>query len=303
MPTQSFCALFLDNRPAGGFSASVQRLSMSQLFDATPGAEVLIAVSFSSLNYKDALALTNQSPVVRQWPMVAGIDAVGRVLASSNERWRVGDAVIANGWGLGELHWGGLSQRLRAQAAWLVALPVGFSERQVMAVGTAGYTAALCVMALERAGIQPASGPVLVTGASGGVGSVAVALLAARGFEVTACTGKSQAHDYLGQLGAHAVIDRSALSAPGKPLQKERWAGAIDTAGGDTLANVCAQLHRGGVVAACGLAQAMALHTTLAPFILRGVSLWGIDSAQASAQQREQAWALLATCLDRSRLD
>jgi acrylyl-CoA reductase (NADPH) len=277
-------------------------LDVAALEAATPGAEVHVAVEWSTLNYKDALALTNRSPVVRTWPMVPGIDAAGAVIGSSDPRWAPGDRVVLNGWGTGETAWGGLAGEARYKADWLVPLPPTLSTRQAMAIGTAGYTAALCVLALADHGVTPDQGEILVTGAAGGVGSVAVALLAARGYRVTASTGRPGEAEYLKALGAAEVIDRATLSAPGKPLQKERWAGAIDSVGSVTLANACAQTRYGGVVAACGLAGGMDFPSTVAPFILRGVTLAGIDSVMCPMPRRQRAWALLAADLDRARL-
>ena len=262
--------------------------------DVLPEGDVTVDVEFSTLNYKDGLAITGKSPVVRRFPLVPGIDFSGTVSESSNPAWRVGDRVILNGWGVGETHWGGLAQRARVKADWLVAIPGGFTAAQAMSLGTAGYTAMLCVMALQREGIDPASGPVLVTGANGGVGTIAIALLAQLGFEVHASTGRPQEADYLRALGAKEVIDRATLSAPGKPLQKERWAAAVDTVGSHTLANVCASIRYGGVVAACGLAQGMDFPSSVAPFILRGVTLAGVDSVMAPVARRTQAWERLA---------
>jgi acrylyl-CoA reductase (NADPH) len=285
------------------FAAAVREIDDAALAAATPDADVDVAVAFSTVNYKDGLALTNTSPVVRKWPMVPGIDAAGQVTASTHPRWRAGDTVVLNGWGVGESHWGGLAQRARFKGDWLLPLPAAFSTSQAMAIGTAGYTAALCVLALEGHGITPAHGDVLVTGATGGVGSIAVALLSARGFRVTAATGKAAEAPYLQMLGAATVIDRAELSAPGKPLQKERWAAAVDSVGSHTLVNVCAQTRYGGAVAACGLAQGMDFPATVAPFILRGVSLLGVDSVMASMAKREAAWVLLAQSLDLKKLD
>ena len=285
------------------FSAAVRELDEAALVAATPGDEVTVAVEYSTINYKDGLALTNKSPVVRSWPMVAGIDAAGTVLESSHAAWQPGDKVVLNGWGVGETHWGGLAQRARFKGDWLVALPAGLSTRQAMAIGTAGYTAMLCVMALQAQGVTPAGGEALVTGASGGVGSVAVALLAGLGFRVVASTGKLAEADYLTSLGAAEVIDRAALSAPGKPLQKERWAAVVDSVGSHTLANACAQTRYGGTIAACGLAQGMDFPATVAPFILRGCKLIGIDSVMCPQPLRQQAWQRLANELDRAKLD
>ncbi|MCK6426940.1 MAG: oxidoreductase [Burkholderiaceae bacterium] len=277
-----------------GFRAGLTELDEARL----PEADVLLAVEASTLNYKDALALTHRSPVVRLWPMVPGIDGAGTVLHSAHPDWQPGDRVVLNGWGVGETHWGCLAERARLKGEWLVRLPEAFTARQAMAIGTAGYTAMLCVMALEDHGVTPGSGEVLVTGATGGVGSVAVALLARLGYTVVAATGKAAEADYLQALGAASVLDRAGLMAPGKPLQKERWAGVVDTLGGVALANACAQTRYGGTVAACGLAASMDLPTTVAPFILRGVTLAGVDSVMAPRAKRERAWARLARDLD-----
>jgi acrylyl-CoA reductase (NADPH) len=247
-----------------------------------PDADVLVRPEYSTLNYKDALALTNRAPVVRQWPMVPGIDGAGRVLESRDPAWRDGDRFVSNGWGVGETHWGCLAQRARLKGEWLVRLPEAFTPRQAMAIGTAGYTAMLCVMALEQHGLEPGAGDVLVTGATGGVGSVAIALLAGLGHRVTAASGKLNEAAYLQSLGASAVIDRAELAAAGKPLQKERWAAVVDAVGSHTLANALAQTRYGGVVAACGLAQGLDLPASVAPFILRGVTLAGIDRPSQS---------------------
>lgn len=284
-----------------GFRPGVEALQTSQLPAVEQGA-VLVRPRFSTLNYKDALALTDRSPVVRRWPMVAGIDGAGEVLESEHPDWRAGDAFVVNGWGLGETHWGCMSQQARLKGEWLVRLPEAFSALQAMAIGTAGYTAMLCVMALERHGLAPGDGEVLVTGATGGVGSVAVALLSRLGYRVVAATGKAQAADYLKALGATELIDRAALATPGKPLQKERWAGVVDAVGSHTLANACAQVRYGGVVAACGLAQGADLPTTVMPFILRGVTLAGVDSVMAPMGLRQEAWRRLARDLDPQQL-
>jgi acrylyl-CoA reductase (NADPH) len=284
------------------FRAEVRAISEAELEAATPDDDVVLAVDYSTINYKDGLALTNTSPVVRKWPMVAGIDAAGTIASSRSARWKPGDKVVVNGWGLGETHWGGLSQRARVKGDWLVRVPAPYSTREAMAVGTAGYTAALSVLALQAHGVVPSQGEVLVTGATGGVGSVAVALLASLGYSVVASTGKLAEADYLRSLGAKDIIDRATLSAPGKPLQKERWAGVIDSVGGATLANVCAQARVGGTVAACGLAGGMDFPSTVAPFILRGVTLAGIDSVMAPLPRREAAWSLLAAHLPPARL-
>jgi acrylyl-CoA reductase (NADPH) len=268
-----------------------------------PEGDVTIRVEFSTINYKDALAITGKGPVVRKFPMVPGIDLAGTVEASASGAWKVGDRVVLNGSGAGELHWGGLAERARVPGGWLVPLPPAFTTRQAAAIGTAGYTAMLCVLALERHGLQPADGEVLVTGAGGGVGGVAVALLSKLGFKVVASTGRVAEAGYLRALGAAEVVDRASLAAPGKPLQKERWAGVVDSAGSHTLVNACAQVKYRGAVAACGLAQGMDLPGSVAPFILRGITLYGIDSVQAPRALRREAWTRLARDLDPARLE
>lgn len=293
-----FKALLLE-KPASGFSASIAQVDEAQL----PEGEVLIRVVHSTLNYKDGLAITNKGPVVRSWPMVAGIDGAGSVIESSHPDWLVGASVIHNGWGVGETRWGCLAERARLQGDWLVPLPAAFTTRQAMAIGTAGYTAMLCVLALERHGVQPGDGEVLVTGATGGVGSVAIAVLGKLGYQVTAATGKPTEADYLRKLGASNVIDRAEMGAPGKPLQKERWAAVVDAVGSHTLVNALAQTRYRGVVAACGLAQGGDLPGTVMPFILRGVTLAGVDSVMAPPALRRQAWERLARDLDPGRLD
>jgi len=270
---------------------------------ALPEGDVTVSVAYSTINYKDGLAITGKSPVVRKFPLTPGIDLAGTVTESSHPRFKAGDAVVLNGWGVGESHSGGLAQKARLKGDWLVALPAAFTPRQAMAIGTAGYTAMLCVMALEKHGVTPEQGEVLVTGAGGGVGSVAIALLARLGYRVVASTGRLQEAEYLRSLGAADVIDRAELSAPGKPLAKERWAGVVDTVGSHTLANACASTKYGGTVAACGLAQGMDLPATVAPFILRGVTLAGIDSVMAPRALREAAWARLARDLDVAKLE
>jgi acrylyl-CoA reductase (NADPH) len=285
------------------FEAGVRSISDDELIAATPTDDTTIAVEFSTINYKDGLALTNTSPVVRKWPMVAGIDAAGAVVATSSSRFKVGDRVVVNGWGLGETHWGGLGQRARVQAGWLVTVPAPFTTRHAMAIGTAGYTAALAVLALRDHDVTSDRGEILVTGATGGVGSIAVALLTSLGFSVVGSTGKLEEAPYLKALGAHEVIDRTTLGVAGKPLQKERWAGVVDSVGGVTLANACAQTRVAGTVAACGLAGGMDLPTTVAPFILRGITLAGIDSVMAPLARREAAWKLLAENLSPSTLE
>jgi acrylyl-CoA reductase (NADPH) len=271
--------------------------------DRLPEGDVTIDVAFSTLNYKDGLAITGKSPVVRTFPMVPGIDLAGTVTQSSHADWKIGDKVVLNGWGVGETHWGGLAQRARLKGDWLVPLPAAFSPRQAMAIGTAGYTASLCVEALLKHGVLPGFGDVLVTGATGGVGSVAIALLVKAGFKVAAATGKAAEADYLKHLGADTIIDRQELAAPGKPLQKERWAAVVDSVGSHTLANACAQTRYGGAVAACGLAQGMDFPASVAPFILRGVALLGIDSVMAPKAKRRGAWVRLSGDLDPGALE
>jgi acrylyl-CoA reductase (NADPH) len=291
------------SKPESGYRCELTQLDEAQL---PASGDVTVRVDCSTLNYKDGLAITGQSPVVRSFPMVPGIDFAGSVTQSDHPRWKAGDRVLLNGFGVGESHWGGLAQRARVKGDWLVALPERLSEREAMAIGTAGYTAMLCVMALQRhwadAGVAPGSGEVLVTGAGGGVGGVAISLLAGLGHTVVASTGRPQEADYLKSLGAASVIDRNSLSAPGKPLQKERWIGVVDSVGSHTLANACASTRYGGAVAACGLAQGMDLPASVAPFILRGVTLYGIDSVMAPMAKREAAWDALAKTLDRAQL-
>lgn len=280
-------------------SVSLQQVDEVQL----PEGDVTIDVAYSTLNYKDGLAITGKSPVVRKFPMVPGIDLVGTVRTSDHADWKPGDKVVLNGWGVGEGHWGGLAQVARLKGDWLVPLPAAFTGAQAMAIGTAGYTAALCVEALVKAGVTPDQGEILVTGATGGVGSVAVALLKKAGFTVIGSTGKASEADYLTQLGAAGVIDRATLSEKGKPLQKERWAGVVDSVGSFTLANACAQTRYGGAVAACGLAQGADFPATVMPFILRGVRLLGVDSVMAPKAPRLAAWERLARDLDPALLD
>lgn len=271
--------------------------------DRLPEGDVTVDVDYSTLNYKDGLAITGRSPVVRKFPMVPGIDLVGTVRDSSHADWKTGDKVVLNGWGVGEVHWGGLAQVARLNGDWLVALPSAFTGKQAMAIGTAGYTAALCVNALVNAGVEPEQGEVLVTGATGGVGSVAVALLKKIGFSVAASTGKASEVEYLKHLGADTIIDRAELSERGKPLQKERWAGVVDSVGSTTLANACAATRYGGAVAACGLAGGADFPATVMPFILRGVRLLGVDSVMAPKEPRMAAWQRLANDLDPALLD
>ena len=268
-----------------------------------PDGDVTVRVEYSTLNYKDGLAISGRSPVVRSFPMVPGIDLAGVVEASNHDRYKVGDRVLLNGWGVGETHWGGLAQKARLNGDWLIPLPDQLSARQAMAIGTAGYTAMLCLIALERNGISPASGEILVTGANGGVGSFAIALLAKLGYSVTASTGRPSEADYLKRLGATTIIDRAELSNPGRPLAKERWAAAIDSVGSHTLANVCASTRADGAVAACGLAQGMDFPATVAPFILRGISLLGINSVTRPYEERVTAWQRLCSDLDLAQLD
>jgi len=293
-----FKAILLEKGDAG-FSAQLADIEETRL----PDADVLVRPEFSTLNYKDGLALTNRAPVVRSWPMVPGIDGAGVVLESGHPGWKPGDRFVHNGWGVGESHWGCLAGRARLKGEWLVRLPAAFSTRQAMAIGTAGYTAMLCVMALERGGVTPGDGEVLVTGASGGVGSVAIALLARLGHRVVAASGKLKETEYLKALGAAEVVDRASLSSPGKPLQKERWAGVVDAVGSHTLVNALAQTRYGGVVAACGLAQGADLPGTVMPFILRSVTLAGVDSVMAPLAKRQLAWDRLARDLDLALLD
>ena len=286
----SFQAIVLTQNAERVTSASVQSVQREQL----PAGEVHVAVSHSTLNFKDGLAMLGRNGVVRSFPMVPGIDLAGTVIESQDLRFKAGDAVLLNGWGVGESHWGGLAQEARVKADWLQHIPAGYSAQDAMSVGTAGYTAMLCVMALQAQGLQPADGPVLVTGANGGVGTVAVSLLHGLGYTVHASTGRPQEAAYLKSIGASEIVDRAELNAPGKPLQKERWAGAVDCVGSHTLANVCASLKYGGSVAACGLAQGLDLPASVAPFILRGVNLLGIDSVYAPMKKRQQAWQRLA---------
>jgi acrylyl-CoA reductase (NADPH) len=281
-----------------GYRAAMKSIDEAGL----PEGDVTVKVSHSTLNYKDGLAITGRSPVVRKFPLVPGIDLVGTVEETSNPDFKVGDKVVLNGWGVGENHWGGLAQKARLKGDWLVPLPETFTPQQAMAIGTAGYTAMLCVMALERHGVTPDKGEILVTGAAGGVGSVAVTLLAKLGYTVVGVTGRPKERDYIMGLGASEVLERSAFSTPGKPLGRERWAGAVDVVGSHTLANVCATTRYGGVVTACGLAGGMDLPASVAPFILRGVTLVGVDSVMAPRALRLQAWQRLSVDLDLTKL-
>src|SRR5256885_6864839 len=287
------------NKQDGAQTARLTDLQDAEL----PDAPVTVRVEYSTINYKDGLVITGKSPVVRKFPMVPGIDLAGIVENSTSDTWRAGDRVLLNGWGVGEGHWGGFAQKARVNAEWLQRVPESFTTRQAMAIGTAGYTASLCIDALVKHGLTADRGDVLVTGASGGVGSVAIALLARAGFKVVASTGKASEADYLKALGARDIIDRNELGQPGKPLQKERWAAVVDSVGSHTLANACAQTKYRGLVAACGLAQGMDFPTTVAPFILRGISLLGIDSVMAPLALREPAWIRLARDLDGAALE
>ncbi len=288
----------LIEKDEAGYRASVQELDEAQL----PEGNVTVRVSHSTLNYKDGLAITGKGPVVRRFPMVPGIDLAGVVEDSTDSAYQAGDTVVLNGWGVGEVHWGGLAQKARVNGDWLVPLPSAFTPQQAMAIGTAGYTAMLCVLALERHGVKPEDGEILVTGAAGGVGSVAVAVLAKLGYTVVAATGRPQDADYLKALGATEVMDLSLIHISGKPLGKERWAGAVDVVGSHVLANVCATTKYRGVVTACGLAAGMDFPATVAPFILRGVTLAGIDSVMCPRADRLVAWQRLATDLDVAKL-
>ncbi len=293
-----FNAILVERDPPP-YRASLKKLDEAQL----PPGDVTVRVEYSTLNYKDALALTGKGPVVRQFPMVPGIDFAGTVEESGNPSYKSGDKVVLNGWGVGETHWGGLAQRARVKADWLIPLPGALTARQAMAVGTAGYTAMLSVMALERHGVTPGDGEILVTGAAGGVGSVAVALLSKLGFRVAAMTGRPAESDFLKQLGAAEILDRAAYAGAGKPLAKERWAAAIDVVGSHMLANVCASLRYGGVVAACGLAGGMDFPASVAPFILRGITLAGIDSVMRPRPDRVEAWRRLSRDLEVNKLE
>ncbi|WP_110642915.1 MDR family oxidoreductase [Salinicola sp. CPA57] len=294
-----FDAILISQREDQSSEAALCRLEADDL----PPGDVLVRVEWSTLNYKDALAITGKGAVIRQFPMVPGIDLAGTVAESDSPDWQPGDRVLINGWGIGEAHWGGLTQMARVRSAWLTALPDGLDLRQTMAIGTAGYTAMLSLVALERHGLTPDSGDVLVTGASGGVGSFAVMLLARRGYRVVASTGRVEERAYLERLGASEILPRAELDKPGRPLDKARWAGVIDSVGSHTLVNACAQTQMDGLVAACGLAQGMDFPATVAPFILRGVSLLGINSVFRPHAERTEAWSRLAAELDLDRLE
>jgi acrylyl-CoA reductase (NADPH) len=295
-----FKAILLNKKEDGGTDAQLTQLDDAQL---PADGDVTVAIDYSTINFKDGLAITGKSPVVRKWPMVPGIDGAGKVIASDHPDWKPGDRFILNGWGVGETHMGCLAERAKLKGDWLIPMPEGMSERSAMAIGTAGYTAMLSALALRQQGVDKDAGEVLVTGASGGVGSVAVAILSGWGYRIVASTGKMHEADYLQSLGAAEVIDRAELSAPGKPLQKERWAGVVDCVGSHTLANAVAQTRYGGTVTACGLAQGMDLPASVAPFILRGVKLIGIDSVMAPRAKRIEAWQRLASDLDAKKLD
>jgi len=286
----------IDDQKATG---KVEEITVSDL----PEGDVLINIDYSTINYKDALAITSSSPIIKNYPMVPGIDFSGTVEETSNNNFKIGDKVILNGFGVGEKYWGGLSQKARVNGDWLVKLPEKFTTKQAMAIGTAGYTAMLCVLALEKNGVTPEKGEILVTGATGGVGSVAISLLAKLGYNVTASSGRAIHSEYLKSLGAKTVIDRKELSEKGRPLGKEIWAGAIDSVGSHTLANICASIKYGGTVAACGLAQGYDLPTTVMPFILRNVTLAGVDSVYCPIEERTVAWKRLAQDLNLAHLD
>lgn len=294
-----FDAIVIDKGPDARSRAELRRVDAQAL----PEGDVTVQVDWSTLNYKDALAITGRAPIIRQFPMVPGIDLAGTVLTSSSPAFAEGDRVILNGWSVGEQHWGGLAQRAKLKSDWLIHTPKSFTQRQAMALGTAGYTAMLCVMALERAGVKPSNGPVLVSGASGGVGSVSVMLLTRLGYHVVAMTGRPAESSYLNRLGANEIIDRAGFEKLGRPLDKARWAGAIDVAGGQVLASICAATQPRGAVAACGLAASMELPVTVAPFILRGVSLLGIDSVYCPKEERVTAWGRLSELIEADRLE
>jgi acrylyl-CoA reductase (NADPH) len=293
----TFKAIRIDKADKGT-TAALTQFDEAELMDG----DVTVRVEWSTLNYKDGLALTGKAPVVRRFPMIAGIDFAGTVEASSHPQWKAGDKVVCTGWGMGETHLGAYAEKARVKGDWLVALPQGLSTRDAMAIGTAGFTAMLSVLALEKHGLSPKSGPVVVTGAAGGVGSVATAVLSKLGYHVIASTGRAAEADYLKEIGAAEVIDRNELSAPAKPLAKERWAGGVDSVGSTTLANLLSMTKYGGAIAACGLAAGMDLPSSVAPFILRGVCLLGIDSVMCPIEPRKAAWQRLASDLDRTKL-
>ncbi len=294
----SFAAILIEKNADG------IRARLADVDDAAlPEGDVTVEVSHSTLNYKDGLAITGRAPIARSFPMIPGIDFAGHVTESRHARFKAGDAVLLNGFGVGEAHWGGLATRARVRGDWLIHLPEGMTAARAMALGTAGYTAMLCVMALQRQSVTPERGPIIVTGAGGGVGGVAIQLLHRLGFSVTASTGRPEEADYLHRLGADQVIDRRELSGVGKPLTKARWSGAVDSVGSHTLANICAAMQDDGVVTACGLAQGMDFPGSVAPFILRGVTLVGINSVYRSLEDREEAWDRLAREIDFAKLD
>jgi acrylyl-CoA reductase (NADPH) len=295
----SFKAILISRDEDKKQSVEVTQVNEADMMEG----DVTVAVEATTVNYKDGLAITGKAPVVRKWPMIPGIDFAGKVIDSSNAKFAAGDDVILNGFGVGETHWGAYAEKARVNGDWLIKRPAGISAKQAMSIGTAGYTAMLCVMALERAGITADKGPIVVTGANGGVGSVAISLLSKLGYEVIASTGRTDEADFLKSLGATDIIDRNELSEAGGPLGKERWAGAVDAVGSHTLANVIAQTKYGGAVAACGLAQGFDLPATVMPFILRGVSLLGVDSVMAATSLREEAWARLEKDLDMAKLE
>ncbi len=288
----------LVNKDDDGYRAEVTEVSELDM----PEGDVTVAIDYSTINFKDSMAIIGSTPIIRDFPMVPGVDFAGTVEASSSDEFAVGDTVVLNGWGVGERHWGGLAQKARVKSDWLVTLPDAFTTEQAMVIGTAGYTAMLCVLNLEKNGVTPDQGEILVTGAAGGVGSVAIAILSKLGYEVIASTGRPEEADYFTELGAAGLIDRNELSEPGRPLGKERWAGAVDTVGSHTLANVCASTKYGGTVAACGLAQGFDLPVTVMPFILRSVTLAGTDSVNCPKPRRIEAWNRLATDLDPGHL-
>lgn len=293
----TFKAIVVDKNDAGQ-KTSIREFDESELMDG----DVTVAVEWSTVNYKDGLAVTGKAPVVRRFPMIPGIDFAGKVESSSHPDFKPGDGVILNGYGLGETHLGAYGKKARVKGDWLVPLPAGMSARDAMAIGTAGYTAMLCVIALENAGVKPGNGTIVVTGAAGGVGSVAVSVLSKLGYQVAASTGRASEADYLKSLGAVEIIDRAEFSSPAKPLGKERFAGGVDSVGSHTLANILSMTKYGGAVAACGLAAGMDLPGSVAPFILRGVSLLGIDSVQCPMPRRREAWKRLASDLDKTKL-
>ena len=295
---QSFRAIVISRDEEKRQSVDIRELTLDDLMDG----DVVVEVEATTVNYKDSLAITGKAPVIRHWPLVPGIDCAGTVTESQSDAFKPGDRVILNGWGVGETHMGCYARYARLKADWLVPMPEGMNVKDAMAIGTAGYTSMLSVMALERQGITPERGPIIVTGANGGVGTVAICLLSKLGYSVIASTGRTDEADFLKSLGAEEIVDRNELSEPGRPLGKERWAGGIDSVGSHTLANVLSQTRYGGAVAACGLAQGFDLPATVMPFILRGVSLLGIDSVMAPKPLREQAWERLATDLDKDKL-